>query len=289
VPNATYSKKINKAFVIEPKDLQYFYAEGKKFMQAYACSSFTTQVIAIVKNLDTILIREEPDSIIDYSNPRKNEITSIGIYMKSEDEEHLFEMTFENTPFDPPAHICVGGNSTEEVDPCTRKLEAEIIERAQWYSFISNRVWVIRYRWIFLSICIFLVILGLGSTFMRQHQLNQARAKIELILSTYGENISDKNEIEMREKAKDVLNSIDKARSPAIVIKWVFIWIGIFFLSKFTERSIHYLFPRVVFEIGAAKKRYDTIKKIRKHVGYWIMTLIVGLILLIVSWKFGIK
>ena len=289
MPNATYSKKINKAFVIEPKDLQYFYAEGKQFMQVNSCGSFKTQVIGVVKNLDTILIRDEPDSIIDYSNPRKNEITAIAMFMKSEDEEHSFELTFKNTPFEPPAHLYVGGNSLEEVDPCSRRLEAELIERVQWYSFISNRGWIVKYRWALLSICLFLVVLGLSSTFIRQRQLNRTRTEVERVLSEYGKDVSDANKIEMREKAKEVLKAVDKARSPANVIKWVFIWIGTFFAGKFIERSIHYLFPRVVFEIGAGKKRHETIKRIRKHVGYWIMTLIVGLVLLIVSWKFGFK
>jgi hypothetical protein len=285
VPDATYTKKINKAFVIEPKYLQYFYGEGKKYMETNACVSFKTEVIGIVKNIDQILIRKDPDSIIDYSNPRKNELTSIAIFMKSENEEHSFYVSFENNPFLSPVSLKVGGKNLEEIDPCSRKIEAELLECSQWYSFISNRVWLIKYRWILFFICIFLFLWGLISTFSRQHQLRQARNKVESVLSEYENEISDANEMGIKTKAEEILKVIDKRSSPINIVQVVLFGIGAFFAGKYIERFMHFLFPRVVFEIGAGKKRHENIKRIRKHVGYWIMTLIVGLVLLIIGRK----
>jgi hypothetical protein len=182
----------------------------------------------------------------------------------------------------------VGGKSLEEVDPCSRRVEAELLERAQWYSFISNRVGIVKYRWVLLALCAFFVVLGLTSTFARLHQLKLARGELQRALSQY-DIVADANELKAREKLENALKSIDIAASPVNLIKWVLVFIAAFFVGKTIERATHYLFPRVVFEIGAGKKRHETIKRIRKHAGYWIMTLIVGLLLLVLSWKLRAK
>lgn len=283
--SATYSKKINKAFVLSPNDLRYFYGEGKRFMENNVDGSFKTVLIGFVKNIDAILVREELDSIIEYSNPRLNEIIAISILMISEDEEHFFKLVFENTLLDAPVYLTVGGKTLPEVEPCSRKLEAELVERAQWYSFISNRVWLIKRWWVFFIIAALLLVWSLASTFTRTQRLNRARAEVSAILSTYDDNLSDPNQAQIREKAKEALEVIDKARSPINIVKWVLLGILTFFICKFTEKLIHYLFPRVVFEIGAGKKRHENIKKARKIIGYWLMTLIIGLVLLRIGTK----
>ncbi len=283
MPTATYSKKINKAFVLSPNDLRYFYGEGKHFMEKNAGNQFKTEIIGAVKNIDAILVREEPESIIEYSNPRLNEIQSIAILMKSEDEEYFFKLVFQNTAFDSPVHLNIGGKNPPEVEPCSRKLEAELMERSQWYSFISNRVWLIKYRWVFLTICALIVIWSLISVFIRTQRLNRARTEVSAILSKYEDSAADPNQAQIREKAKGVLEVIDKARSPVIFVKWVLFGIVSFFIANFSERLIYYLFPRVVFEIGAGRKRHENIKKARKIIGYWLMSLIIGLVLLMIG------
>lgn len=283
--SATYSKKINKAFVLSPNDLRYFYGEGKRFMENNVDGSFKTVLIGSVKNIDSILVREEPDSIIEYSNPRLNEIIAISILMTSQDEEHFFKLVFENTLLDAPVYLTVGGKNLPEVEPCSRKLEAELAERAQWYSFISNRVWLIKCWWVFLIIGVLLLVWGLASTFTRAQRLNRARAEVSAILTQYDDNPSDPNQAQIREQAQEALEVIDKAMSPIKIVKGVLWGILAFFIFKFTEKLVHYLFPRVVFEIGTGKKRHENIKKARKIIGYWLMTLIIGIVLLMIATK----
>lgn len=283
MPTATCSRKINKAFVLGPEDLRYFYREGKTFIESNTGGAFKTEVVGVVKDIDAILIREQPDSIIGYSNPRRNEIACIAMLMESEDEEHSFKLVFENTPFDAPAYLSVGGKTVSEVQPCFRKLEAELVERARWYSFISNRVWLIKCRWVLLVIGVLLVVLGLIGALARAYQLKCARANVTAILSEHSNGVSDANQAPVREKAEEALRAIDRASSPLHVVKWVLICFAAFFVVKFEERFIQYLFPRVVFEIGAGKKRHENIKRLRKWIGYWTMSLIVGLVLLIIS------
>ena len=283
--SATYSKNINKAFVLSPNDLRYFYGEGKRFMENNVDGSFKTVLLGFVKNMDAILVREEPDSIIEYSNPRLNEIRAISILMTSDDEEYFFKLVFENTLLNAPVYLTIGGKTLPEVEPCSRKLEAELVERAQWYSFISNRVWLIKRWWVFFIIGALLLVWSLASIFIRAQRLNRARAEVSAILSKYDDNLSDPNQAQIRDKAKEALEVIDKARSPFNIVKWVLLAILIFFIGKFTEKLIHYLFPRVVFEIGTGKKRHENIKKARKIIGYWLMTLLIGLVLLIISRK----
>jgi len=223
VSSATYSKKINKAFILSPNDLRYFYGEGKHFMENNVDGSFKTLLIGFVKDIDASLVREEPDSIIEYSNPRLNEIRAISILMVSEDEEHFFKLVFKNTLLDAPVYLTVGGKTLPEVEPCSRKLEAELAERAQWYSFISNRVWLIKRWWVFFIIFSLLFVWSLASTFTRSQRLNRARDEVSAILSTYDDNLSDPNQAQIREKAKETLELIDKARSPIKIVKGLLI------------------------------------------------------------------
>lgn len=283
--STTYSKKFNKAFVLSPNDLRYFYGEGKHFMENNVDGSFKTLLIGFMKNIDASLVREEPDSIIEYSNPRLNEIRAISILMVSEDEEHFFKLVFNNTLVDAPVYLTVGGKSPPEVEPCSLKLETELAERSQWYSFISNRVWSIKHRWILFVVFALLLVWGLASTFIRAQQLKRARAQVLATLNTYDDNLSDPNQAQVREKAKETLELLDKASSPIKIVKGVLIGVLLYFICHFIEKLIHYLFPRVVFEIGSGKKRHENIKKVRKIIGYWLMTLIIGIVLLIIATK----
>ena len=54
MPTAIYSKKINKAFVLSPNDLRYFYGEGKRFMEKNAGNQFKTEIIGAV-NLAAVM------------------------------------------------------------------------------------------------------------------------------------------------------------------------------------------------------------------------------------------
>ena len=159
------------------------------------------------------------------------------------------------------------------------------MDRAQWYSFISNRVWLNKRWWVFVIIFALLLVWGIASTFTRVQRLNRARAEVSAILSTYDDNLSGPNQAQIREKAKETLELIDKARSPIKIVKGLLIGFLIYFIGHFTEKLIHYLFPRVVFEIGSGKKRHENIKKVRKIIGYWLMTLIIGIVLLIIATK----
>ena len=284
---ATHSKKINKAFVVGPGDLRYFYNEGKEYMQSSGSSGFKTEVVGVVKNIDAMLIGESADSVIGYSNPRHNEITGVAISMRSEDEEYAFKLVLENTAFDAPAHLSVGGRTLAEVEPCFRRLEAELRERTQWYSFMSNRVWLVRCRWVLMVVGVLLLGVGIASVFSRTYRLESARVQIKTALGKYEDTVSDANEGEIVEKAHEVLQAIERERSPVNVVKFVLVGILAFFIGKFAEKAIHYLFPRVVFEVGAGEKRHQTIRRVRKWIAYWMMSLIVGVVLLLISRKWA--
>lgn len=283
VATAKYSKKINKAFVLSPEDIRYFYGEAKQFMDNNASGAIRTKVIGEVKNLEALIIKDVPDAVIEYSNPRSNEIAALAILADSEGKEYSFKLLFRNTPFEPPAELTVTGKSLPTIEPCFRKVEAELRERSQWYSFLSNRVWLAKCRFVLIVIGALLLISSLTSIFRRAYMLKKTRAEIKSFLNEYDAVTKDPNQVELQKRSVETLAALDKASSSVQILKWVLVGVCAFFLGKYTETFIHYLFPRVVFEVGAGKKRHETVKKVRKWLGYWLMTLLVGTVLILIG------
>ena len=288
MPTATTSCRINKAFIITPKDLLHYFNEGQNYIYSNTSASPKGVFISKLRNTDEVLVSDVPDSIINYSNPSKSCIQNIFMYFYSPDKNYSFELFLRNSSLVAPIELTVGGNSPSETEPFFRKIESELNEHCQWYSFLSNRLWLSWLvakipSWLFNILWLLLISLLLFLTLRESSILTKARSNINNAINQMSDIPTETNKIQMKEQLLKSLEIID-TRNPFLeMIKGFLKGLLIFIIVYIINRLIMYLFPRAIFEIGSGQQRYSRLKQLRKWVGYWLMTLLIGISLILLG------
>lgn len=281
--NASWLLPINKAFVLRDKDIQGFYDTGKNWIVGNENGDPKIRCKVSLKDTKEAIVSDTVRSVVDYSNPRRKQITKITLEMVSQNENRSFRLEFQNEEWPSLISLIVGGENLTESEKVFRRTEAELYDLTQWYWFLSARKWlIILCRWmfwiclgIFMLFFVFAIILTIPDLF-----------KSTEVQQTYKQHVAtDSSEHEQVQKTPLIKKPLDEITHQDTAV-WHDLWalisnrqflIGVGFVLGVIglERLMLYLFPKAIFDIGKGKERHAKIKKLRKWIGGIITAIII--------------
>jgi len=176
-PIAVCSDVFNRAYVLTEEDFVHFHQTGKKWVDPSENAPARVKCAALLRGSDQTLVSDNALTIVQYTNPRKQQIEGMSLVMTSGDGKRTFRMVFQKQEYPGLIQVEVGGDNTEETERLFRAVSAEVHELAQWYSILACRRWARKALmwvfWIFLVLDVaFLVISAAGSAY-REHSTRE--------------------------------------------------------------------------------------------------------------------
>lgn len=316
-PTIVCSDVFNKAFVVTGADITHFYEAGKRWVDSCEGNLPRLRCKASLRGSPEHLVSDTAESIMQYSNPRKQQIESISLVMSSADQEKTFEIVFRSQEYPALIQVEVGGQNSEETEKLFRITSAEVADLGQWYSPLACRRWMTRLLswtwWLFLILSVSIGFISLAGSAYQYHRQRTAIAEFRRqhpgsLLETRKKTNTDDNEPTQKpnspspstgDRSRKVGGSAIGLRESLRLI-WQLVsstefllGAGIVIGGVAMERVTRYLFPRSVFEIGNGVVRHQRLKAIRKWLSRVIGTVILlGFIIpsvqrLLQSWTTG--
>lgn len=183
---ASWARPINRAFVLTDEDLQAFYKAGKDWIIANEEGDPVILCKAGLKATKEDIASNTVTNIIDYTNPRKRQITNITLEMVSAKKNRTFALKFQNEEWPSVISLIVGGKNLHESEKLFRTMEAELYDITQWYWFLATRRWVATvFRWTFwiwLVIMIMLLSMTIVSTVRNSLKTRKVKQAYKYVL-----------------------------------------------------------------------------------------------------------
>ena len=293
--DVTCSDGINKAFVVNDEDLKNFYRMGKEWVEEDGGVDRIIRCKALLKKSKDALVSDSIDTILNYSNPHKQEIYDISLQMCCHEKGRSFRLDLQSYEYPNLIQVTVGGANSVLTEKLFRRLMAELNDTTQWYWFLSCRRWLFKIAtwafWIFFVLSVCFGMLSLVGTYYRNYQNKKQYEEFlkkhpTVILKEGTTNVEEKKKVDI---IKPVQPKVEKIK-PATEL-WDFIrskqflsGMGLIIGGVCLERITFYIFPKGVFEIGKRKKRHDRLKSIRKWIaGVLTAIIIAGIIVPIIK------
>lgn len=291
------SAPVNKAFVVTEEELEHFYEEGKRWVDGAGSTNSAICCKAELRGAEDVLTSDTVESIINYTNPRKNKIRGVWLAMVSDDKSRTFDLKLRDKELPSLISITVGGKSVPETEDTYRRLEAEIQDITQWYSLLATRRWLIRLlTWLWWILCVLYLLWVVFGVILWAHRSGVSR-RIEEPRRLYNVRTDALEEPRkmpgMRKKASEETLKKEPTSTRKV---WEFVWdrrfwvgVGVVLGGVFLERVLVYVFPKAIFVVGKGKDRYARLKNIRKWIGGIITTVVLlGIVVPLVKrlvWK----
>jgi len=291
----TCSDGINKAFVVNEEDLKHFFAIGKEWVEEEKVGNTILRCKALLKKSKDKLVSDNINTILEYSNPRKQEIYDVSLQMCCKEKERIFEVKFQSYEYPNLIQVTVGGANSEQTEKLFSRLMAELNEITQWYWFLACRRWLFKIAtwsfWVFLVLIFCYSALSTVGNVYRNRQIRKQHEEFLRRNPPVSQEPStiDKGEEKGIDTTKKTQPNIDRI-NPAIqvwdcVISRQFLaGMGIIIGGILLVRITIYLFPKAVYEIGKGKQRHERLKVMRKwFAGVLTVIIVTGIIVPIIN------
>ena len=296
----TCSDGINKAFVVNEGDLKHFFAMGKEWVEGDEVGDTTVRCKALLKKTKDALVSDSIDTILEYSNPSKQEIYGISLQMCCKEKGQTFEVDFQSFEYPNLIQVMVGGANSVRTEKLFLRLMAELNETTQWYWFLACRRWLLKIAtwafWVFLVLTVCYGALSIVGTAYRNRQIRKQynewlrrNPPIAQELGTTG--IGEEKGVVTIKKTQPKVERVN----PAIQVwdcvrsRQFLAGMGIIIGGVSLVRITIYLFPKAVFEIGKGKQRHERLRAMRKWFAGVLTAIIVAGIIVPIMKEFVTK
>jgi len=295
----TFSDGINKAFVVNEGDLKHFFAMGKEWVEGDEVGETTVRCKALLKNTKEALVSDSIDTILEYSNPSKQEICNIFLQMCCKEKGKIFEVDFQSFEYPNLIQVTVGSTSVQ-TEKLFLRLMAELNETTQWYWFLACRRWLLKIAtwafWVFLVLTVCYGSLSVVGTAYRNRQIRKQykewlRRNPPIAQEPGTTGIGEEKSVVTIKKTQPKVERVN----PAIQVwdcvrsRQFLAGMGIIIGGVFLVRITIYLFPKAVFEIGKGKQRHERLRAMRKWFAGILTAIIVAGIIVPIMKEFVTK
>ncbi len=286
-------KESKRAFIIDAENLKSFYKHGEAWVKSPGDGNNVCRCEVFCSNQNDTIVTDSIESMLDITNTKKHEIRAILIHWVS-GEDSEFKLRIQRSPEYPTFLFKIRGENEELIHKKYDEITAEIKELNQWYSFLSNRIFLRimseKYNWILWVLSVIFLILGIWNiNIQRKNKLivldnireltQKQKEVIEHETTTEGRENETLLEInrQIDENNQYLQNTqLDSYLIPSIkVVIMIFLGIAFYYI---VNKMLLYLFPRGVILIGTEIKRHENLVKLRMYI-YGIIAAIIATII----------
>lgn len=279
------------AFILDADTLRKFSDRGQRWINSAVKEEVVTRCEVFCSNSPDSLVYNCIEPVFGISNTKEQSILAILMHFTAGDE-YEYKMRIQRHPEYPTILFKMRGPDQELLLKKYNEIKAEIKEGTQWYSFLSNRMFLrvaaLKYNWIFWLLAAVFLVLGVWNYYAYS---NNKRAALNNIaeLKRLKENATDADNSHITainqtiKNNEDYLVSLQKQNSFGTTIIAVAITASLFVVMLLCNKVLLYLYPRGVILIGAEIKRHEKLITFRKYVYGIISAVIAGIILKLVT------